>query len=100
MDDVDVQDEVDESTPLPAGMRDEHGKVVPHLTVEEREARGKAARREVPRESHAGFTPGSLPTRSGRAARAPGRHAGCPSWCRSATGGCWCRRSRSTGARR
>ncbi|MET0144949.1 MAG: DUF2252 domain-containing protein [Ilumatobacteraceae bacterium] len=40
-------------------MRYEHGKVVPHLTVEERVARGKAARREVPRSSHAGFTPGA-----------------------------------------
>jgi uncharacterized protein (DUF2252 family) len=38
-------------------MRYQHGKVVPHLTVEERVARGKAARREVPRSSHAGFTP-------------------------------------------
>ncbi len=35
----------------------EHGKVVPHLSLEQRAARGKAARREVPRESHAGFTP-------------------------------------------
>ena len=26
----------------------------------------------------------------------PGRHPGRRSWCRSATGGCWCRRSRST----
>ena len=50
---------VDESAPLPAGMRYEHGKVVPHLSVEERVARGKAARREVPRSSHAGFTPGA-----------------------------------------
>ncbi len=39
-------------------MRYEHGRVVPHLTVQERIARGKAARREVPRSSHAGFTPG------------------------------------------
>ena len=39
-------------------MRYEHGRVVPHLTVGERVARGKAARREVPRSSHAGFTPG------------------------------------------
>jgi uncharacterized protein (DUF2252 family) len=31
--------------------------VVPHLTVAERVARGKAARSEVPRSSHAGFTP-------------------------------------------
>jgi uncharacterized protein (DUF2252 family) len=38
-------------------MRIEHGKVVPHLTATERAARGKAARREVPRASHAGFEP-------------------------------------------
>ena len=30
---------LDESAPLPAGMRFEHGKAVPHLTVGEREAR-------------------------------------------------------------
>ena len=48
-----------ESKPIPVGMRYEHGKVVPHLTVEERVARGRAARREVPRSSHAGFTPGA-----------------------------------------
>jgi uncharacterized protein (DUF2252 family) len=40
-------------------MRYLHGKVVPHLTVEERVARGKAARHEVPRSSHGGFTPGA-----------------------------------------
>ena len=40
-------------------MRYEHGKVVPHLTVEERVARGKAARQEVPRSGHAGFAPGA-----------------------------------------
>ena len=28
------------------------------------------------------------------------RSRGCRSWCRSGTGGCWCRRSPSTGARR
>ncbi len=56
---VTVVDDEDESKPLPAGMRYLHGKVVPHLTVEERVARGKAARREVPRSSHAGFTPGT-----------------------------------------
>ena len=33
------------------------GKVVPHLTAAERVARGKAARKEVPRASHAGFAP-------------------------------------------
>jgi uncharacterized protein (DUF2252 family) len=35
---------------------------VPHLNVAERAARGKAARAEVPRSSHAGFEP--LPTRT------------------------------------
>jgi hypothetical protein len=57
METKEVEDEADESTPIPAGMRYEHGKVVPHLTVSERVARGKAARAEVPRSSHAGFTP-------------------------------------------
>ena len=55
----DQTEDHDESRPLPAGMRYAHGRVVPHLTVEERAARGKAARREVPRSSHAGFTPGA-----------------------------------------
>jgi uncharacterized protein (DUF2252 family) len=49
---------VDEAEPPPSGMRYEHGKVVPHLTADERVARGKAARREVPRSSHADFTAG------------------------------------------
>ena len=49
-----VEGDEAESQPIPVGMRYEHGKVVPHLTVEERVARGKAARREVPRSSHAG----------------------------------------------
>src|SRR4051794_3945503 len=35
---------------------------VTHLSVAERVARGKAARKETPRSSHAGFTP--APTRS------------------------------------
>ena len=60
MEAVTLPDVVDESRPIPEGMRFEHGKVVPHLTVEERVARGKAARREVPRSSHAGFAPGTL----------------------------------------
>ena len=59
MEDETVVGDEDESQPVPVGMRYEHGKVVPHLTVEERVARGKAARREVPRSSHAGFTPGA-----------------------------------------
>ena len=58
MEPVTLTDDQDESQPVPEGMRYLHGKVVPHLTVEERVARGKAARREVPRSSHAGFTPG------------------------------------------
>src|SRR4249920_3795711 len=58
MEAVTLPDVVDESRPIPEGMRFEHGKVVPHLTGEERVARGKAARQEVPRSSHAGFTPG------------------------------------------
>ena len=57
MDSAETEDLADESRPIPAGMRYEHGKVVPHLTVSERVARGKAARAEVPRSSHAGFTP-------------------------------------------
>ncbi len=61
MDSVDVEAMSDESRPIPAGMRYEHGKVVPHLTVAERVARGKAARAEVPRSSHAGFAPHRLP---------------------------------------
>ncbi len=56
---VDVRDDAGELLSIPPGMRLEHGKVVPHLTVEERVARGKAARREVPRSSHAEFTPGT-----------------------------------------
>ena len=57
MGNVEAEIEVDESKPIPAGMRYEHGKVVPHLTVAERVARGKAARAEVPRSSHAEFAP-------------------------------------------
>ena len=60
METVTLPDVEDESRPIPEGMRFEHGQVVPHLTVEERVARGKAARREVPRSSHAGFVPGTL----------------------------------------
>jgi hypothetical protein len=55
---VTLRDEDDESQSVPSGMRYEHGRLVPHLTVEERVARGKAARQEVPRSSHAEFRPG------------------------------------------
>ena len=44
MDSVEAEAWPDESGPLDAGLRYEHGKVVPHLTVAERIARGKAAR--------------------------------------------------------
>ena len=40
------------------------------------------------------------PARPGRAARGAGARPACPSWCRSATGACSPRRSRSTAARR
>ena len=60
-------------------MRYEHGKVVPHLTVAERVARDKAARREVPRSGHAGFTPGvhrpDPGGTAGTASRDPGARA-------------------------
>jgi len=49
----------DEDAALPVGQRYEHGRIVPHLTVEQRVARGKAARREVPREAHSSFSPSS-----------------------------------------
>ena len=61
----------------------------------EREARGKAARAEVPRSSHAAWEPPPLrrpPSTSWRSRR---RRA-CRSSCRSGTGGCSSRRSRST----
>jgi uncharacterized protein (DUF2252 family) len=58
MTDTDVQDADDETQAPPPGMHYEHGKVVPHLTVSERVARGKAARNEVPRASHAAYEPG------------------------------------------
>jgi uncharacterized protein (DUF2252 family) len=54
-----VMDDIEDGPSLPRGMRIEHGAAVPHLTVEQRVARGKAARREVPRSSHAEFSPGS-----------------------------------------
>jgi uncharacterized protein (DUF2252 family) len=58
--DIEVQlDDESESGPVPPGMRIEHGQVVPHLTPDERVARGRAARREVPRSSHADYSPGT-----------------------------------------
>ena len=51
------------------------GAAVPHLSVAERVARGKAARNEVPRSGHASFEPLVDSGRSGRVARAPGEDA-------------------------
>lgn len=48
---------MDDQIDVPDGMQLEHGRVVPHLDVEQRRARGKAARAEVPRASHGEFTP-------------------------------------------
>ena len=73
--------------------------MLPHLSVAERIARGKAARAEVPRSRHAEYEPAATgPTRSS-CSRLRRRRA-CPSWFRSATAGCWSRRSPSTAARR
>ena len=55
-------------------MRLEHGKVVPHLTVDDRVARGRAARGQEPRTSHADFVAGT-PTGPCGAAGVAGRHA-------------------------
>ena len=55
MEAVTVADWEDESQPTPAGMRYEHGRLVPRLSVEERVARGRDARRQVPRAGHAEF---------------------------------------------
>ena len=69
------------------------------LSRADRVARGKDARAVAPLESHAEFAARRV-AGSGRAAAGPGEDRGCRNWCRSGTGGCWCRRSRSTGARR
>ena len=54
---------------------------VPHLSPSERAARGKAARAEVPRSSHAEFGAARRSARPGRAPRGAGRARGCPSSC-------------------
>jgi hypothetical protein len=72
---------------------------VAHLTPEERVARGKAARNEVPRSSHGGWEPAvNRPDPVGLLEEQGTSRA--PSWFPSVTAGCWCRRSRSTGAPR
>lgn len=45
-----------ESQPLATGMPFEHGNAVPHLSADERVDRDSAARRKLPRSSHADFT--------------------------------------------
>ena len=54
----DAERPADPGEAAPAGATDAPSPVA-HLTPEERVARGKAARTEVPRSSHAGFTPSS-----------------------------------------
>ena len=100
---------------IPAGVEDEERSVMSQVTAvgrgggsadgvlrlsrEERVARGRAARTEVPRSSHAEFAPAPdrpdpvalLETQAG---------AGYRSCCRSVTAGWRCRRSRSSGAPR
>ena len=73
---------------------------VPHPSVEERAARGRAARAEVPRSSHADFEPASRRPDPVELLASHRQHRACRSWCRSATGGCWCLRSRSIAGRR
>ena len=71
-----LQDEQDESQPIPAGMRYEHGKVVPHLTLERAGGTGQGGAPRgatgEPRRVHAG----DASPRPGRAARASGGDPG------------------------
>ena len=82
-----------------AGRRRSGAGTVEQLSRADRVARGKDARAAAPLESHA-----RVRARRGRGIRSGccwgRRRRGCRSWCRSGTGGCWSRRSRSTGARR
>jgi len=72
---------------------------IAHLTPGERVARGKAARNEAPGPAMAvGSRPSTDPTLLGCSRSR--RQAGFLSWFPSVTGGCWCRRSPSTGAPR
>ena len=68
------------SKAVPPGMRVEHGKVVPHLTVAERVARGKAARSGgaavEPRRLHPGRATGPTRSRCSRARPHAGARAG------------------------
>ena len=72
---------------------------VKHLSTAARVARGKSARAELPRSAHAAWEPPPTGRARSSCSRSRRRRA-CPSWCRSATGGCSRRRSPSTAARR
>ena len=52
-----VQDDGDESQPIPPGMRYEHGKVVPHLSADERVARARRLDARCLGRAMPGFTP-------------------------------------------
>jgi hypothetical protein len=64
---------------------------------EQRAASGKAARAKAPLEAHVEFRPAR--SRDPVALLLGQAKTRVPSWCRSGTVGCWCRRSPSTGAR-
>ena len=69
-----------------------------HLTVEERVARGRAARQDAPRSSHGRGSPPDRPDPVALLEQQAATRV--PDWSRSATAGCWSRRSRSSGAPR
>ena len=72
---------------------------VAHLTPEER-ARGEGGPQRGSAVQPRPVGAGQRPAGSGGAVGGARRRAGCRSWCRSVTAGCWCRRSRSTGGPR
>ena len=78
----------------------EAASVVPHLSVAERVARGRAARGDAPRARvmRSSALARIVPIRSHCLTRR--RRRGFRSWCRSGMGGCWCRRLRSIEERR
>ena len=70
-------------------------KAIPHLTPEERaaRARGRGRWRRDPDTANGSRPPiGLIRSTCWRSRLLPE----CPTWCRSATGGCWSRRSRSS----
>ena len=82
----------------PADRKRARAPAVEHLSVEERAARGKAARTDVGRSVHGDWAPATgrrdpVELLEEQAATRVQR-----SWCPSATAACWCRRSPSTAA--